>query len=425
MTTVASPIREQVAAARAASRALARCSAGERNAALLRIAALLESEQDAILEANAVDVAAARGKVEPYFIERLTLSKRALDGMAEDTRTVAQLPDPVGEMSDVRTLANGLIVGRRRVPLGVIASIYESRPNVTIDIAALALKSGNACVLRGGKEAQHSNNALGDLIVRALEGTAIPPDAVHVIREPDRAHVDELLQMHDLIDLMVPRGGAGLITHVRDNATMPVVAGGVGVVHVYVDEHADLDMAAEIVDNAKTRRYSICNALDTLIVHARVAEALLGKLVPRWAGTVTLIGDERAMPLLERHRAAGLQVEHATSETWHTEHLALRAGVRLVDSLEEAVAHIAMVNSGHSEAIVTESYENAMRFLDDVDAAAVYVNASTQFTDGAQFGLGAEIGISTQKMHARGPMGLKELTSYKWTILGRGQVRPQ
>lgn len=425
MTTVASPIREQVAAARAASRALARCSADERNAALLRIADLLEREQEAILEANAADVAAAEGKVEPYFIERLTLSKRSLDGMAADTRQVAQLPDPVGEMFDVRTLANGLIVGRRRVPLGVIASVYESRPNVTIDIAALALKSGNACVLRGGKEAQRSNNALGDLIARALEGTTIPGDAVQVIREPDRAHVDELLKMHDLIDLMVPRGGAGLIRHVRDTATMPVVAGGVGVVHVYVDEYADLDMAVEIVDNAKTRRYSICNALDTLIVHERIAGALFEKLVPRWAGTVTLIGDERALPLLQRHAGAGIQVEPATDETWHTEHLALRAGVRIVDSLDDAVAHIAMVDSGHSEAIVTESYENAMRFLDEVDAAAVYVNASTQFTDGAQFGLGAEIGISTQKMHARGPMGLRELTSYKWTILGRGQVRPR
>ena len=425
MTTTASLVREQATAARAASRGLALVATDAKNAALHRIADLLLEREGAILEANAADVEGARAAgLEEYFIDRLTLTPARIAGMAADTRNVAALPDPVGETIDARTLTNGLQVARRRVPLGVVACVYESRPNVTIDIATLCLKSGNATVLRGGKEAVRSNAVLGDVVRDALDGSGIPVDAVQVVRDPDRAHVDELLRMHDLIDLMVPRGGAGLIAHVRDTATMPVVAGGIGVVHTYVDAAADLEMAVEIVDNAKTRRYSICNALDTLLVHEDVAEALFARLAPRWAGRVTALGDERALPLLERHAAAGLAVEPATPDDWDREHLALRAGVRVVASLDEALAHIAAHGSGHSEAIVTEDYTNAMRFVNEADAAAVYVNASTQFTDGAQFGLGAEIGISTQKMHARGPMGLRELTSYKWTVLGTGQTRP-
>lgn len=423
MTTIASTIRERAAAARTASRRLANLSTAARDAALLRIADLLEQDQQPILDANARDLEAGRSAgLDDYFLERLALSPERLNGIAADTRTVSRLPDPVGEIFDARTLPNGLQIARRRVPLGVVACIYESRPNVTIDIAALALKSGNASILRGGKEARYSNAALGEVIRKALQGTEVPQDAVQVVSDPDRAHVDELLKAHDLIDLVVPRGGAQLIDYVRQNATMPVVAHGEAVVQIYVDEFADLDLAANVVDNAKTRRYSICNAVDTLLVHEAIAPKFLQRMTERWGTSVAFIADERARSLLSATGRAA--IEDASEATWRTEHLALRVGVHVVDSLEAAMAHIEHYGSHHSDAILTENYSNAMRFVDEVDSAAVYVNASTQFTDGAQFGLGAEVGISTQKMHARGPMGLRELTSYKWTIFGRGQVRP-
>ena len=425
MTATISRIRGQAEAARDASRRLAVASTEARNGALERIAGLLLEREEAILAENARDLAAGReAGLDDYFLERLTLTPARIRGMAADTRHVASLPDPVGETIDARTLPNGLQVSRRRVPLGVVACIYESRPNVTIDIAALCLKSGNASVLRGGKEAVRSNAVLGDLIADALEGSEVPAGSVQVVRDPDRAHIDELLGMHDVIDLIVPRGGSGLIGYVRERATMPVVAHGEAVSHTYVDSEADLAMALKVVDNAKTRRYSICNALDTLLVHEAVAPELLRSLGERWAGAVTLLGDGGALDLLSRLGVPGLAVEPAGPDDWDTEHLALRAGVRVVASLDEALAHIEAHSSKHSEAIITDSYENAMRFTAEVDAAVVYVNASTQFTDGAQFGLGAEIGISTQKMHARGPMGLVELTSYKWTVLGQGHVRP-
>jgi glutamate-5-semialdehyde dehydrogenase len=425
-TATGSFVRERAAAARQAARELARLPASAKDEALLRIAALLESDQDAVLEANARDLAAGEAAgLDAYFLERLTLTPERLRAIASDTRNVAALPDPVGELFDARTLPNGLQIGRRRVPLGVVAAIYESRPNVTVDIAALALKSGNAALLRGGKEAQHSNRALGELVARALAASPVPSGAVQVISDPDRAHIDEILEAHDLIDIVVPRGGPGLIDYVRRKATMPVVAHGDAVVQIYVDEFADLAKAVVVVDNAKTRRYSICNAVDTLLVHAAIAPAFLRALCDRWGGTVTLLADDRARALLADCAPASVPVEAAREETWRTEHLALRVGVRVVDSLDEAVAHIETYGSHHSDAILTENYTNAMRFLDEVDSAAVYVNASTQFTDGAQFGLGAEVGISTQKMHARGPMGLRELTSYKWVIMGNGQVRPK
>ncbi len=425
MTATASRIREQAEAAQAASRRLALASTDAKNDALERIATLLLEREPAILAENAKDLAAGReARLDDYFLERLTLTPARIRGMAADTRNIATLPDPVGATIDARTLPNGLQISRRRVPLGVIACIYESRPNVTVDIATLCLKSGNAAVLRGGKEAVHSNAVLGDLLWDALEVSDLPATSVQVVREPDRAHVDELLGMHEVVDLIVPRGGSGLINYVREHATMPVVAHGEAVSHTYVDSEADLAMALEVVDNAKTRRYSICNALDTLLVHEAVAPELLRSLGERWAGTVTLLGEGDALDLLGRLKIPGLAVEPAGPDDWDTEHLALRAGVRVVASMDEALAHIEAHSSKHSEAIVTDSYENAMRFTDEVDAAVVYVNASTQFTDGAQFGLGAEIGISTQKMHARGPMGLVELTSYKWTVLGAGHVRP-
>jgi len=423
--TAPSLIRERAAAARAAARRLATLSTAQRNAALLGIAELLETEQEAVLTANARDLAAAaENGLDAYYIDRLTLNPARLNQIASDTRTVAALPDPVGEVFDARTLPNGLQIARRRVPLGVVATIYESRPNVTIDIAALCLKSGNASLLRGGKEARHSNAALGELVQRALSRTEVPAEAVQVVADPDRALVDDLLKAHDLIDLVVPRGGAQLIEYVRMNATMPVVAHGDAVVQIYVDDDVDLDLAENVVHNAKTRRYSICNAVDTLLVHRAVAPAFLGRMAAKWGATVTFIADERASALLSASATVGLLVEAATEETWRTEHLAMRVGVRIVDAMDEAIAHIETYGSHHSDAILSDSYANTMRFLDEVDSAAVYVNASTQFTDGAQFGLGAEVGISTQKMHARGPMGLRELTSYKWIIMGRGQVRP-
>lgn len=425
MTMTASPIREAAAAARTASRALARISTAEKNRALARIADLLETEQEAILAANAKDLeAAAANGLDAYYIDRLTLTPERLRGIASDTRKVMQLEDPVGEVFDSRTLPNGLLIGRRRVPLGVVACIYESRPNVTVDIAVLAMKSGNAAILRGGKEARNSNAALGELLQKALSGTSVPSDAIQVVSDPDRAHVDELLEMNDLVDLVVPRGGAQLIDYVRRKATMPVVAHGDAVVNIYVDANPDWEQALDIIDNAKTRRYSICNAVDTLLVHAAAAPSFLDALCARWGSKVTLIGDDRALALLSPEAHPGIAVERATDQTWQTEHLALRVGIRIVDSMDEAIEHIERYGSHHSDAILTENYTNAMRFLDEVDSACVYVNASTQFTDGAQFGLGAEVGISTQKMHARGPMGLREMTSYKWTIFGNGQVRP-
>ncbi len=419
----ASIIRERAAAARAAARPLARLSSADKNAALARIAELLETEQEPILRANALDLEAGRANgLEDAFMERLTLTPERLRGIAADTRKVMQLEDPVGEVFDSRTLPNGLLIGRRRVPLGVVACIYESRPNVTVDIAVLCLKSGNASILRGGKEARNSNAALGELIEKALAGTNVPPASVQVVSDPDRAHVDELLEMNDLVDLMVPRGGAQLIDYVRSKATMPVVAHGDAIVNIYVDNDYDMEQALAVIDNAKTRRYSICNAVDTLLLHRNIASAVLYRLTKLWGEKVTLIADESAMQALQG--ALPHRVEPATAETWTTEHLSLRLGVRVVDSMAEAIEHIETYGSHHSDAILTTNYDNAMEFLDAVDSAAVYVNASTQFTDGAQFGLGAEVGISTQKMHARGPMGLRELTSYKWTIVGRGQVRP-
>ncbi|MGH2607786.1 MAG: glutamate-5-semialdehyde dehydrogenase [Tepidiformaceae bacterium] len=420
MTTTTSLIRERAALAKAAARKLGMLPTGVKDAAINRIADLLDQEAVTLLAANERDLEAGRAaNLDAYFLDRLTLKPA---NVAADTRGVAQLPDPVGEVFDARTLPNGLQIGRRRVPLGVLACIYEARPNVTVDIAVLSLKSGNASILRGGKEARHTNAALGELIQRALADAGVPGDAVQVVSDPDRAHVDEILKSRDLIDIVVPRGGAQLIDYVRQNATMPVVAHGEAVVQIYVDEDVDLEMAVDVVDNAKTRRYSICNAVDTVLVHEAVAPAFLDRLAGRWGGRVTIIADERSAELLARYR--GVPVERASVGTWTTEHLAMRVGVRVVDSLDQATEHIEQYGSHHSDAIVTDSYGSAQRFLDEVDSAAVYVNASTQFTDGAEFGLGAEVGISTQKMHARGPMGLRELTSYKWIILGNGQVRP-
>ncbi len=426
MTTTASELRTKGAAARDAARALARVSAEVRNGAILNIAGhLLEREAD-ILAANRKDMDAGRSAgLTEALLDRLLLTHERLEGMAAEVRQVASLPDPLGDMSDMHTLPNGLQLGRRRVPLGVIAAIYESRPNVTVDIATLCLKSGNACILRGGKEAIHSNTALASVVRDAVAAAGAPDNAVQLIESTDRALVSELLKMRDVIDLLIPRGGARLIRHVAENATMPVVTGGVGVCHTYVDAAADIGMAVEVAHNAKTRRPSICNALDTVLVHDAVSASLLPALGRRWAEAgVEMRCDERSLRILNAAEIPDLALKPAAQDDFGKEFLALVAAVGVVDSLDEALAHIERHGSGHSEAIVTGDYGAAMRFLDEVDAAAVYVNASTQFTDGAQFGLGAEVGISTQKMHARGPMGPRELTSYKWIILGSGQTRP-
>jgi glutamate-5-semialdehyde dehydrogenase len=325
----------------------------------------------------------------------------------------------------MRRLPNGLRVGRRRVPLGVIAAIFESRPNVTVDIASLCLKSGNACILRGGKEAIHSNTALVSLIRQAIASSGIPQEAVQLIANTDRALLGEMLRMREAIDLVVPRGGAELIRYVADNATMPVLIGGIGVCHTYVDQAANLDKAVRVVHNAKTRKYSVCNALDTVLVHREVAEPFLMDIGRKWAGAgVEMRCDDEAFRILNAAEISELKLEHAGTEDFGHEFLSLTAAVRVVDSFEDALSHIQRYGTGHSDAIITEDYSAAMRFVDEVDTAVAYVNASTQFTDGAQFGLGAEIIDSTQKTIARGPVGLREITTYKWIVFGDGQTRP-
>ena len=410
-------------AARAAGRALARMSAQVKNRALVAIADALEADQSTILAANNRDYLAGQSDgLSEALLDRLLLTPDRLQAIAQDVRSVAALPDPVGETLDMTTLPNGLLVGKRRVPLGVIGSIYESRPNVSVDISVLCLKSGNACLLRGGKESLHSNTALVDLIRRCISEAGVPREAVQFIDNPDRALLDVMLGMKEYIDLLVPRGGPGLIQLVADRATMPAVTGGIGVCHTYVDRAAELEKATDIVFNAKVQRPTVCNALDTVLVHSDVAPKCLPRLVKQLSGAgVELHCDHRALSVLGPN--PGPNVTPASEEDWGKEFLSLTAAIKIVDSLDEALQHIQDYGSGHSEAIVTEDYSAAMDFLDRVDAAAVFVNASTRFTDGAQLGLGAEVGISTQKFHARGPMGLRELTSYKWVIMGSGQVR--
>ena len=357
------------------------------------------------------------------MLDRLQLTEDRLGAMASDVRAVAALPDPVGEFFDMRTLPNGLIVGKKRVPLGVIGTIYESRPNVTIDISSLCLKSGNAIILRGGKEAIHSNATLARVAQQAIARAGVPDGAIQFIENTNRELVNHMLKMSEVIDLIVPRGGAGLIEFVRENAAMPVVAGGIGVCHTYVDRAADIAKAIAIAVNAKVQRPTVCNALDSLLVHRDIAGKYLPRIAGEWARPgVEMRCDPASLDILRQDKS--LKLSPASDDDWGKEFLSLVAAVKLVNSLDEALEHIERYGSGHSEAIITEDYGAAMHFLNSVDAACVYANASTRFTDGGQFGLGAEVGISTQKMHARGPLGLKEITSYKWIIFGSGQVRP-
>ncbi len=419
-TTTRSEAIEKAALARAASRRLASSSTDERNRALLRIADALEAETERILAVNAPEVERGRAKLTEAFLDRMVLTPERIAGIARDVRQVAALPDPLGDFDEMVTRPNGLKIGKVRVPLGVIGAIYESRPNVTVDIASICIKSGNGVVLRSGSDAHASSKVLAEIVQREATAAGLPDGIVQFIDSTDRDEVGAMLSADESIDLMIPRGGADLIRRVRDEAKMPVVAGGIGVCHTYVDEDADLEMAERIVVNAKTARPSVCNAMDTLLVHAAVAD----RFIPQIAATlgaagVTLHTDDRAAALVgDRAPAAPVQ-----PDDYDREWLSLDCSVRVVDSLDDALGHIEVHGSGHSEAIVTDSWAAAQRFQREADASAVFVNASTYFNDGGQFGLGCEVGISTQKMHARGPMGLRELTSYKWIVLGTGQVR--
>jgi glutamate-5-semialdehyde dehydrogenase len=411
-------------AAKEASHRMAYLSTEIKNKALHNLSYDLIAKQDEILAANNIDYqeAAASGMT-PALLDRLMLNTNRIEAIARDVSAVEALPDPVGEMLDFRTLPNGLLIGRKRVPLGVIGSIYESRPNVTIDISVLCIKSGNAVILRGGKETLNSNKALVKVIQNAVYRAGIPEGAVQFIDNTDHALVEKMLKLKKYIDLIVPRGGAPLIKFVSETASMPVVSGGIGVCHTYIDKVVDIKKAVAIVYNAKVQRPTVCNALDSILVHKDIAREYLPVVAAELnkAG-VELRCDPYALDLLKLD--AALKLKPATNDDWGKEFLALIAAVKVVDSLDEALDHIETYGSGHSEAIVTEDYTAGMRFLNEVDAACVYLNASTRFTDGGQFGLGAEVGISTQKFHARGPLGLKEMTTYKWLIFGDGQVRP-
>ena len=423
MQTAVTELEAKGATARDAARTLAKLPSRVKNQALLNVAEGLKSRQEEILEANEKDYGAGRQNgLTEALLDRLLLNPERLESVASDVRNVVALPDPVGETFDMRTVPNGLQVGRRRVPLGVIGAIYESRPNVTVDISTLCLKSGNSVILRGGREAIHSNTALAGMIRDSIASAGVPEDAVQLVESTDRALVGQMLKMKDAIDLIIPRGSEELIRRVAAEASMPAITGGVGVCHTYIDREAKVEMAVEIAFNAKVQRPTVCNALDTLLVHSAIAPSCLPRIAERWASAgVEMRCDRRALSILGPMK--GLQLLSASEDDWGTEFLSLTAAIRIVDSIDEALEHIESYGSGHSEAIVTEDYSAAMRFLDEADASAVMVNASTRFNDGAQLGLGAEVAISTNKMHARGPMGLRELTSYKWVVLGTGQVR--
>ena len=424
MTLTSQSLHDQAEAANEASRRLASISADVKNAALIAIADAIETNRQSILHANEQDLAAAkRNGIEYQLLERMTLNNARVKDMADAARNIAVLEDPIGEILEERDLENGLNIQQVRVPLGVIGVIYESRPNVTIDIATLCLKSGNGVVLRGGKECMLTNTVLAGIVKDAIEGTGIPRDAVQFVESTDRALVKEMLEMDDVIDLMIPRGSAELVRFVGQNAKMPVITGGVGVCHTYVDADANLKDALAIVVNAKVQRPTVCNALDTVLVHQAVAREFLPELATEFGvHDVELRADGRAMSLIGV-LAGGSKITPAQSDDFGTEFLSLVASVRIVDSMEEAIAHIGEYGSGHSEAIISDNAETAEQFLNEIDAGAVFANTSTRFNDGAEFGLGAEVAISTNKLHARGPMGLKEITSYKWKVRGSGQVR--
>lgn len=411
-------VQAKAQAAKQAAAKLAVTSTAVKNAALLAMAAALEAQQAEILAANERDMTAAAAKgMKSSMLDRLKLTAERISGMADGLRQVAGLADPVGNVIDGKTLPNGLHITKIRVPLGVIGIIYEARPNVTADAAGLCLKSGNAVILKGGSEAMESNKTVAAILAQAAEGAGIPAGSIQFIDTSDRQAVQDLIHMNGLVDVVIPRGGAGLIQAVVRNASVPVIETGAGVCHTYVDKDADVEMAMKIAFNAKVQRPSVCNAMETLLVHKDIADKFLPMMLMMYnSSAVEIRGDEAVQEY------SG-QVHAATEEDWSTEYGDLRLSVKIVDSIEEAMAHIAKYGTGHSECIVTDNYQAAQLFQYTVDAAAVYVNASTRFTDGNEFGFGAEIGISTQKLHARGPMALPELTSTKYLINGNGQVR--
>lgn len=411
-------VKAKAQAAKQAAAKLSVTSTAVKNAALLAMAAALEAQQSEILAANERDMTAAAAKgMKTSMLDRLKLTAERISGMADGLRQVAGLADPVGNVIDGKTLPNGLHITKIRVPLGVIGIIYEARPNVTADAAGLCLKSGNAVILKGGSEAMESNKTVAAILAQAAEGAGIPAGSIQFIDTSDRQAVQDLIHMNGLVDVVIPRGGAGLIQAVVRNASVPVIETGAGVCHTYVDKDADVEMAMKIAFNAKVQRPSVCNAMETLLVHKDIADKFLPMMLMVYnSSAVEIRGDEAVQEY------SG-QVHPATEEDWSTEYGDLRLSVKIVDSIEEAMAHIAKYGTGHSECIVTNNYQAAQLFQYTVDAAAVYVNASTRFTDGNEFGFGAEIGISTQKLHARGPMALPELTSTKYLINGNGQVR--
>lgn len=411
-------VKAKAQAAKQAAAKLAVTSTAVKNAALLAMAAALETQQAEILAANELDMTAAAAKgMKSSMLDRLKLTAERISGMADGLRQVAVLADPVGNVIDGKTLPNGLHITKIRVPLGVIGIIYEARPNVTADAAGLCLKSGNAVILKGGSEAMESNKTVAAILAQAAEGAGIPAGSIQFIDTSDRQAVQDLIHMNGLVDVVIPRGGAGLIQAVVRNASVPVIETGAGVCHTYVDKDADVEMAMKIAFNAKVQRPSVCNAMETLLVHKDIADKFLPMMLMMYNSSAVEIRGDKAV-----QEYSG-QVHPATEEDWSTEYGDLRLSVKIVDSIEEAMAHIAKYGTGHSECIVTDNYQAAQLFQYTVDAAAVYVNASTRFTDGNEFGFGAEIGISTQKLHARGPMALPELTSTKYLINGNGQVR--
>ncbi|MBM4422699.1 MAG: glutamate-5-semialdehyde dehydrogenase [Chloroflexi bacterium] len=435
--------------ARAASKQIARAPTEIKNQTLLSLAGRLWDSRADILAANALDIAdATAAGLDAALIDRLTLNETRLKGIADDLRRVAELPDPVGEIFDATTLPNGLKLHKQRVPLGVLGVIYESRPNVTIDVAGLAIKTGNAAILRGGSETIRSNRALVGAVHGSLSENGLPAESIQFIDDPDRARVTELLNLHEHVDIIIPRGGNALHEFCREHSKIPVMTGGIGICHLFVDESADLEGAYSVIHNAKTQRPTVCNALDTVLVHRAVADSFLPDLVHYLSRDgVTFRADDSALPYLYQH-FTGAYLDHdpdsgeerlryaknvgkrlpesvlpAGPDDFDTEWLSLVLGLKVVDSLDEAIAHIAAHSTGHSDGILTRDDANAQKFVAEVDSAAVYVNASTRFTDGSQFGLGAEVAISTQRLHARGPMGLRELTTHKWVAVGDYHIR--
>lgn len=410
-------LEEMGAAAKQAARKLA-VAGNQKDAALEAIAAALEAHTEEILEANREDLSAAeKNGMSRSLMDRLALNEKRIQGMADGVRQVKAQPDPVGQVLEGGVRPNGLRIEKVAVPLGVIGIIYEARPNVTADAAALCLKAGNAVILRGGKEAFRSNQAIAEVMRDAVETTGLPRDSIQLVQDTSRASSIEMMRLTGYLDVLIPRGGAGLIRAVVENSHVPVIETGVGNCHVYVDDAADIQMASDIIFNAKTSRPSVCNAIETVLVHQDIAREFLPVMKKKL--------DEKQVEIrgCEKTREILPECVPACEEDWSTEYLDYILAVKVVDSLDDAMAHIAKYSSGHSECIVTENYRNAERFLSEVDAAAVYVNASTRFTDGGEFGLGAEIGISTQKLHARGPMGIRQLTSQKFVIRGNGQIR--